>query len=65
MGGACSTYGGKFYTGFWWGNLRERGYLEYPGADGKIILGLIFRKWDLAAWARSRWLRIRTVGGHL
>jgi len=26
MGGACSTYGGRgeAYTGFWWGNLRER-----------------------------------------
>jgi len=26
MGGVCSAYGGKgeVYTGFWWGNLRER-----------------------------------------
>jgi hypothetical protein len=23
MGGACSTYGGEVYVGFWWGNLRE------------------------------------------
>jgi hypothetical protein len=27
------------------GNLRERGHLEDPGADDRIILGLIFRKW--------------------
>jgi hypothetical protein len=26
------------YTGFWWGNLRERDHLEDPGIDGRIIL---------------------------
>jgi hypothetical protein len=26
------------YTGFWWGNLRERDCLEEPGVDGKVIL---------------------------
>jgi hypothetical protein len=25
---------GKVYTGFWWGNLRERDQLENPGIDG-------------------------------
>jgi len=23
------------YTGFWWGNLRERHHLEDPGVDGE------------------------------
>jgi hypothetical protein len=27
---------------FWWGNLRERDYLEDPGIDGWIILRWIF-----------------------
>ena len=35
------------HTGFWWGNLRERGHLEYRGVGGRIILRLIFRKWDV------------------
>jgi hypothetical protein len=29
--------GGKVYTRFWWGNLRERDHLEDPGVDGRII----------------------------
>ena len=33
---------GEMYTGFWWGNLRDRDHLEYPGVDGKIILRWIF-----------------------
>jgi hypothetical protein len=46
MGGACSTYGGEAYTGFWWGNLKERDHKEDLGADGTIILSWIFRMWD-------------------
>ena len=34
------------HTMFWWGNLKERGHLEEPGVDGRIILRWIFRKWD-------------------
>jgi len=34
MGGACSSYGGgEAYTGFWWGNLRERDHLGDTGVD--------------------------------
>ena len=60
MGGVCSTY-----TGFWWGNLRERDHLEDPGLYGRIILRRIFRKWDVGPWTGLSWLRIGTVGGHL
>jgi len=65
MGGACSAYRGEVYKGFWWGNLREREYLEDPGVDGRIILRWIFKKWDVGAWTRSIWLRIGTVGRNL
>jgi hypothetical protein len=55
----------EVYTGFWWGNLRERGHWEDPGIDGRITLGWIFRKWDVRAWIGSMWLRIGTGGGDL
>ena len=35
---------GEAYRKLWWGNLRERHYLEDPGVDGRIILRWIFRK---------------------
>jgi hypothetical protein len=65
MDGACSTYGEEAYTGFWWGNLRERDDLEDPGVDGRIIIRWIFKKWGVAAWTESIWLRIGTDGGHM
>jgi len=53
------------YTGFWWGNLRERNHFEEPGIDGRIILRRIFRKWDVGAWTGSIWLRVGKGGGRL
>jgi hypothetical protein len=46
-------------------NLRERDHLEVPGLDGRIILRLIFRKWNIGAWTGSIWLRIGTGSGYL
>jgi hypothetical protein len=53
------------YTGFWWGNLRERDHMEDQGVDGRIIFRWDFRKWSVGAWTGSMWLRIGTAGGHL
>ena len=50
------------YTGFWWGNLRERDHWEVPGVDGRIILRWIFRKWDVGTWTGSSCLKIGTGG---
>jgi hypothetical protein len=50
----------EVYTGFCWGNLRERDRLEDLGVDGRIILRCIFRK-----WTGLLWLKIGTGGGHL
>jgi len=55
----------KACAGFWWGNLREEDHWGNPGADGRIIVRWIFRKWDLGLWTGSIWLRIGTGGGHL
>jgi hypothetical protein len=51
--------------GFWWGNLRERDHMRDPGVDGRIILGWMFRKWDVGVWTGLGWLRIGTGGGQL
>jgi hypothetical protein len=42
---------GEAYTGFWWGNLRERDRLGDPDIDERIILRWIIRKCDVWAWA--------------
>jgi hypothetical protein len=31
------------YTGFWWGNLKERDHLEDPGIDWRMILKRILK----------------------
>jgi hypothetical protein len=49
----------ELHAGFWWGNLRERGYSEDTGVDGGIILGRIFRMWD----GVMDWLRIGQLAG--
>ena len=56
---------GEVYTGFWWGNLRERDHWGDQDVDGRIILRWIFRKWDVGVWTVLSWLRIGAVGGHL
>jgi hypothetical protein len=52
------------YTGFWWGNLRERDYLGDSGVDRRIILRWIFRTWDVGVWSGWSRLGIRTGGRH-
>ena len=45
------------HTGFWYGALRERGHLEDPGVDGRIILRWIFMKWDVGVLIGTSWIR--------
>ena len=52
---------GEAYTGFWWGNVKEREHLGNPGVEWRVILRWIFRKWDVGmdwielAQDRDRW----------
>src|SRR5215510_5829237 len=43
------------------GNVRERDHWGDPGIDGRIILRLIFRKWDVGVWTGFSWLRIQAL----
>ena len=56
---------GEAYTGFCWGNMKERDHLGDPGLDGRIIVRWIFRMRDVGVWTGSSWLRIGTGSGHL
>jgi hypothetical protein len=51
--------------GLWWGNLRGRDHWGDPGINGRMIIGWIFRKWEVGVWTGLGWLRIETGGGHL
>ena len=43
----CETSYSMYVTGMWYGNLRERDYLEDPGIDRRKI------KMDLHKWDRG------------
>jgi hypothetical protein len=59
MGGACSVDGeGR-------GVCRVKDHWGDPDVDGRIILKLILRKWDVGVWTGLGWLRIETGGGQL
>ena len=47
--------------GSWWGNQREGDHWGDLGVDGLIILGWIFRRWDVLIWTGLGWPRIETA----
>jgi hypothetical protein len=59
--GYVAIWGTEVHTGFWWGNLRRKDYMENLGTDERKILKWIFKKWEWGmAWIdpsrdRDRW----------
>jgi hypothetical protein len=47
------------------GNRRERDHWGDLGIDGWIILGRIWRRWDVGIWTGLGWSRIETGGVRL
>jgi hypothetical protein len=52
-------------AGLWLGNLKKRDHFEELDIVERIILKLLFGKWDGRAWTGSSWLRIWISGGML
>ena len=52
---------GEACRGFWWGNLRESDHWEDPGAEEKVILRWVFRKWDVGVWTGAELARERDM----
>jgi len=49
----------------WCGNRREGAHWGDLGVDGRIILELISRRWDVGIWTGLGGPRIETGGGRL
>jgi len=49
----------------WWGNRREGDHWGDLSVDGWMILGWIFRRWDVGIWTGLGWPRIETGGGRM
>ena len=48
-----------------WGNRREKDHWGDIRVDGWIILGWIYRRWDVGMWTGLVWPRVGTGGGRL
>jgi hypothetical protein len=47
------------------GKPKLRDHRGERGVDERIILRLIFKKWEVGVWPGLGWLRIETGGRHL
>jgi hypothetical protein len=45
--------------------MSERDRWGDPGIDGRIMIGLIFQRWDVGVRTGLGWLRIGVGGGRL
>jgi len=47
-------------TGFWWGNLKDRDYLEDPDIGRRTILECALNRQDVRVWTGLIWFRTGT-----
>ena len=66
MGGVCGAYReGRVVHRVLVGKPEGKRPLGNPGIDGRIILRLIFRKWEGVVGTGWSWLRTGRGDGHL
>jgi hypothetical protein len=66
MGAACSAdRERRGVYGVLMGKPEGKKPLGDQSVGGRLIIGWIFKKWDVGVWTGLGWLRIETGGGHL
>jgi len=60
----CMHVGGNRTGAYrvWWVVLKRTDHLEELDLDGRVILKLIFKKWEVEAWTGLIWLG-KGIGG--
>jgi hypothetical protein len=55
----------EVHTGFWWGEMRERGQLEDLHIDGRIILKIYLQELGWETCTGLIWLRRGASGSNV
>ena len=59
---ACVGGKREVCTGFWSGNVKERGRFQDLGVDGRSVLKWVVKQSDGRLWTELNWLKVGTSG---